>query len=78
MINPFLICLAFAASITAKPLVTEPVTSDAINDGAIIRFENPLPAMHVEGRSNGTYNNIELGLPGVLTTLDTNLGMMLK
>ena len=78
MINPFLICLAFAASITAKPLVTEPVTSDAINDGAIIRFENPLPAMHVEGRGNGAYNNIELGLPGVLTTLDTNLGMMLK
>lgn len=78
MINPLLILLAVTSAVSAKPLVTEPVTSDAINDGAIIRFENPLPAMNVEGRENGTYNNIELGLPGVLTTLDTNLGMMLK
>ena len=63
---------------TALPLVAEPVVSDAINEGAVIRFEHPLPAMKVEGRENGTYNNIELGIPGLLTTLDTDLGMMLK
>lgn len=62
----------------ALPLVKAPVVSDAINEGATIRFEHPLPAMNVDGRENGTYNNIELGIPGVLTTLDTNLGMMLK
>lgn len=78
MIKSLLILLAVTSAVSAKPLVTEPVTSDEINDGAIIHFENPLPAMNVEGRGNGTYNNIELGLPGVLTTLDTNLGMMLK
>ncbi len=64
--------------LSALPLVNTPITSDVINEGATIRFEHPLPAMKVEGRENGTYNNIELGIPGVLTTLDTNLGMMLK
>lgn len=64
--------------LSALPLVNTPITSDVINEGATIRFEHPLPAMNVDGRENGTYNNIELGIPGVLTTLDTNLGMMLK
>lgn len=64
--------------LSALPLVNTPITSDVINEGATIRFVHPLPAMNVDGRENGTYNNIELGIPGVLTTLDTNLGMMLK
>lgn len=38
-----------------------------------IHFCHPLPAMHVEGRNNGTYNNEELGFPGIMTTLDPRL-----
>lgn len=39
-----------------------------------IEFENVLPAMRVNGKQNGTYNNEELGMPGVLTTKDYRLG----
>lgn len=44
----------------------------------MIEFEHKLPAMNVEGRKNGTYNNVELGFPSVLTTTDSKLGMFLK
>ncbi|MDD5604207.1 MAG: trehalase family glycosidase [Eubacteriales bacterium] len=39
-----------------------------------IKFEHKLPAMNIDGKHNGTYNNYELGMPGILTTKDTNLG----
>lgn len=45
---------------------------------AVIPFAHALPAQNVDGRHNGTYNNVELGIPGVLTTQDTDLGMMMK
>ncbi len=35
-----------------------------------IEFEHKLPAMNIDGKHNGTYNNYELGIPGVLTTKD--------
>ena len=44
----------------------------------MIDFEYKLPAMNIEGRHNGTYNNIELGFPSVLTTLDPKLGMFIR
>ncbi len=40
----------------------------------MIEFEHKLPAMNIDGRNNGTYNNTELAIPGVLTTLDHKLG----
>ncbi len=43
----------------------------------MIEFRHKLPAMRVEGRNNGTYNNRELGLPSILTTLDPKLGLFL-
>lgn len=43
----------------------------------MIEFKHPLPAMNIDGRHNGTYNNWELVLPGVLTTTDTRLGLFL-
>ena len=43
----------------------------------MIEFKHPLPAMNIAGRHNGTYNNWELVLPGVLTTTDTRLGLFL-
>lgn len=48
-----------------------------INEGRTIRFEHTLPAMHITTPPNGTYNNYELGYPGVLTTSDPDLGLML-
>ncbi len=39
-----------------------------------IEFEHRLPAMRIDGKQNGTYNNEELGIPGVLTTKDYRLG----
>lgn len=66
------------AQYTAKPLNTSVPSSSQVSDGVKIQFSHPLPAMNVEGRKNGTYNNIELDVPGVLTTLDTDLGMMMK
>ena len=44
----------------------------------MIEFEHKLPAMNIEGRQNGTYNNVELGFPSVLTTTDPKLGMFIK
>ncbi len=46
----------------------------------VIAFEHKLPAMHLrrDGKRNGTYNNVELALPGVLTTLDPDLGNFLR
>lgn len=44
----------------------------------MIEFQHKLPAMNVEGRQNGTYNNHELGFPSVMTTLDPRLGLFLK
>jgi len=43
----------------------------------MIEFEYSLPAMNIEGRKNGTYNNRELGLPSILTTTDPKLGLFL-
>ena len=63
---------------SAKPLNTTAPKSDKINEGATIPFENPLPAMNIAGHRNGTYNNFELSIPGVLTTSDSDLGMMMK
>ena len=42
-----------------------------------IEFEYKLPARNIEGRRNGTYNNVELALPGILTTTDPKLGEFL-
>ena len=40
----------------------------------MIDFKHKLPAMHVDGGNNGTYNNFEVGFPSVMTTLDAELG----
>ena len=40
----------------------------------MIEFEHKLPAMNIDGKQNGTYNNVELALPGILTTTDARLG----
>lgn len=44
----------------------------------MIEFEHKLPSMNIEGRHNGTYNNIELGFPSILTTTDPKLGLFMK
>lgn len=44
----------------------------------MIEFEHKLPAMNIDGKHNGTYNNIELGFPSVLTTLDPKLGLFIR
>jgi len=43
----------------------------------VISFEHQLPSMNIDGRHNGTYNNAELVIPGVLTTLDPRLGQFM-
>ena len=43
----------------------------------MIEFKHKLPAMYVDGKNNGTYNNRELGFPSVLTTTDPKLGLFL-
>lgn len=43
----------------------------------MIEFQHKLPAMNIEGRHNGIYNNRELGFPSVLTTTDPKLGLFL-
>lgn len=43
----------------------------------MIKFEHVLPALNIEGRNNGTYNNEEMILPCLLTTTDFKLGMFL-
>ena len=44
----------------------------------MIEFQNKLPAMWVNGKQNGTYNNKELGFPSILTATDCKLGMFLR
>jgi len=43
----------------------------------MIEFQHKLPARHIEGRQNGTYNNRELGFPSILTTVDPELGVFI-
>lgn len=43
----------------------------------MIEFEHKLPSMNIDNRHNGTYNNVELALPSVLTTTDPKLGLFL-
>ncbi len=43
----------------------------------MIEFQYKLPAMNIQGRRNGTYNNKELGFPSILTTTDPKLGLFL-
>ncbi len=43
----------------------------------MIPFQNKLPAMRIGGKTNGTYNNEELVMPGLLTTTDPRLGQFL-
>lgn len=43
----------------------------------MIEFEHKLPAMNIDGKHNGTYNNTELAIPGILTTEDSELGEFL-
>lgn len=59
------------------PTAAEDAVPISINNGARILFRHPLPAMHVEGRKNGSYNNEEMGLPCILTTQDFELGEMI-
>ena len=40
----------------------------------MIQFEHKLPAMNINGKRNGTYNNIELEFPCIMTTSDYELG----
>ena len=43
----------------------------------MIEFKHKLPAMNIDGKQNGTYNNIEAGFPGIFTTTDFKLGEFL-
>lgn len=43
----------------------------------MIEFKHKLPAMNIDGKHNGTYNNRELGFPSILTTKDPELGMFI-
>ena len=67
-----------AEGIEALPLNTRSTVPETINKGAVIPFGHALPSQNLEGRHNGTYNNVELAIPGVLTAQDTDLGMMMK
>ena len=40
----------------------------------MIEFKHKLPAMWVDGKKNGTYNNMEVGFPSIMTTKDSKLG----
>lgn len=44
------------------------------NEGAEVLFRTPLPSMNFNGAHNGSYNNEEIGIPGILTSKDTFLG----
>lgn len=44
----------------------------------MIEFKHKLPAINIDGKHNGTYNNYELGFPSVLTTDDAKLGLFLR
>ena len=67
-----------AGTVDALPLNTRSTVPEQINRGAVIPFEHALPSQNLEGRHNGTYNNVELAIPGVLTAEDSDLGMMMK
>ncbi len=43
----------------------------------MIEFEHKLPTLYADGKRCGTYNNVELAYPGVLTTVDDRLGEFL-
>lgn len=43
----------------------------------MIEFQHKLPAMNIDGKHNGTYNNYELGMPSVMTTTDYKLGVFI-
>ena len=43
----------------------------------MLEFEHPLPSRYVGEINNGTYNNLELGFPSILTTADPNLGLFI-
>ena len=43
----------------------------------MISFEHKLPALNIEGRQNGTYNNVEVAFPSIMTTTDPKLGIFL-
>ena len=44
----------------------------------MIEFNEKLPAMNIGGlEKSGTYNNYDFAMPGILTTLDTRLGLFL-
>ena len=44
----------------------------------MIDFQHKLPALNIEERHNGTYNNMEWGFPSVLTTTDSKLGCFIR
>ena len=44
----------------------------------MIEFENKLPRMKMGEKKVGTYNNIEVGFPSVLTTTDPRLGLFIR
>ena len=44
----------------------------------MIEFKNQFPRMSVDGKKVGTYNNIELGFPSVMTSSDCDLGMFIR
>ena len=44
----------------------------------MIEFEHKLPSCNIDGKHNGTYNNIELGFPSVMTTDDPKLGLFIR
>lgn len=44
----------------------------------MIEFKNQFPRMLVDGKQVGTYNNIEVGFPSVMTSSDYDLGMFIR
>lgn len=44
----------------------------------MIEFQHKLPSLNIDGKHNGTYNNIELGFPSILTTTDPKLGLLIR
>lgn len=43
----------------------------------MIEFEHPLPSRYIGEIKNGTFNNLELGFPSILTTADPKLGLFI-
>ena len=60
------------------PIAALLAMSCCVTFAAEIEFANPLPRMRCGAVKCGTYNNMELSLPGVLTTSDARLGMFLQ